>query len=195
MVLFAVAVLVAGCDLGRPDPLLDGPPVPAQVGGAIPLAPVKDPVDLTSFRVDPCGSLKREDVAALITDPPDNVNPSRADSAPTGCSWNVWRGPLLSIRLPAGKEKTLVELAALNERDPGLYPGWQELSIGGLPAARYRLSGDMKSCDLVVGMADDAALTFGYRIGGEDSSQYWGADRCAAVFKAAELVIGNLRGR
>ncbi len=98
------------------------------------------------------------------------------------------------MRLSAGKEKTLAELAELSKRDPGLYPGWRELSISGLPVAQYHLFGDLKSCGLTVGVSDDAALNFGYRVNGTAGSQYWGTDRCAAVFKAAEFVIGNLRG-
>jgi len=195
LVLLLVIALVSGCGLGKPNPLLEGPPAPAQVGGVIPLTPVKEPVDLASFQVDPCGTLKRENIAALIVDPPDEVSPRRADSAPTGCSWNVLGGPLLSVRLPAGKEVTLAEIAALNERDPSLYPGWRELSISGLPGAQYHSSGDMKSCELMVGMSDEAALEFRYQVTGGAKSQYWGEDRCAAALKAAELVIGNLRGR
>jgi hypothetical protein len=38
-------------------------------------------------------------------------------------------------------------------------------------------------------------LEFRYTQVNDAKSQYWGDDRCAAALKAAELVIGNLRGR
>lgn len=195
VVVFAVALLMGGCGPGRPDPLLKERPTPAREGGAIPVTPVERPVDLASFRTDPCGSLKREDVAALVIDPPDRVKPSQADSPLVGCAWVIRDAPQLRVQIPAVKEKSLSGLTALSAGNQGTYSGWRELSIEGLPAAQYHLFGDMKSCAMVVGVSDDAALEFDYMYPDGVDSQYWGADRCAGVLKAAELVIGNLRGR
>ncbi|RSM68319.1 hypothetical protein DL991_41995 [Amycolatopsis sp. WAC 01375] len=195
VVVFAIVVLAGGCGPGKPDPLLKERPAPARAGDAIPVTPVEQPVDLASFRADPCGSLKREDVAALVIDPPDRVKPSRADSPLLGCAWVTRDAPQLRVQIPAVKEKSLAGLTALSASNQGTYSGWRELSIEGLPAAQYHLFGDMKSCAMVVGVSDDAALEFDYMVPDGVDSQYWGTDRCAGVLKAAELVIGNLRGR
>lgn len=193
VVLLAMAVLLSGCGPGGKKPLHKDRPAPAPVGEAIPFTPVGESVDLAPFRVDPCAALKREDIAALITDPPDEVRSNRPEAGMVGCSWNIFHGPLLTVFLPTGKEKTLSELSQVSEREPSLYSGWRELSLVGLPVAQYHSSDDPKSCDLAVGTSDDAMLQLSYQV--NDKSQYWGDDRCAAALKAAEFVIGNLRGR
>ncbi|MFJ4097830.1 DUF3558 domain-containing protein [Amycolatopsis japonica] len=196
-----LASLVAGCGFGK---VLDAPPVRALTGPAIPVAPVQDPLPLNSFTVDPCGVLGRAEVAALIADPPDKVKAELYSAGyDRACKWDQYRAGSLTVGIPRTATGSLEELVGRHKRDPSTFSHWRELSISGLPAVEqvgnppvFEYNGStLKACTVEVGAADTELLEFKYSQVNDAKSQYWGDDRCAVALKAAEFVIGNLRGR
>ncbi|MFE6616862.1 DUF3558 family protein [Amycolatopsis sp. NPDC057786] len=195
------ALLIAGCGGGR---ILENRPSRAVTGPAIPAVPVQDPLPLDSFKTDPCGVLGRAEVAALIADPPDKVTADRYSAGyDHACKWDQPKAGVLEVRNPMAGLGSLEERMTRRREDPAQSSRWRELSISGLPAVEqvgnppvFEYEGaSLKACTVEVGATDTELLEFKYSQFDDEKSQYWGNDRCAAALKAAELVIGNLRGR
>lgn len=200
-VLTLSAALLAGCGSGK---VLDERPVPARTGPAIPVAPVRNPLPLDFFRANPCGVLDQPEVAALIADPPDKVKAERYSVGyDRACKWDQFRAGSLTVGIPRAATGSLEERVDQHKRDPSKFSRWRELSISGLPAveqvenpAVFEYNGStLEACTVEVGATDTELLEFRYSQVSDGKSEYWGDDRCAAALKAAELVIGNLRGR
>ncbi|MGW4831751.1 DUF3558 domain-containing protein [Amycolatopsis japonica] len=195
------SLLIAGCGSGG---ILENRPSPALTGPAIPAVPVQDPLPLNSFTANPCGVLGRAEVAALIADPPDEVKAERYSVGyDRACKWDQFRAGSLTVGIPRAATGSLEERVDRHRRDPSNFSHWRELSISGLPAVEqvgnppaFEYNGStLKACTVEVGVTDSELLEFNYSQVNDTKSQYWGDDRCAAALKAAELVIGNLRGR
>lgn len=194
LVFGVVALLATGCGIGKPKPILDGPPVPAQVGAAIPFTPVQNPLDDAAFAGFPCGILKSEQVAALVVDPPEKVVRGGGRQGMIGCSWNIWNGPTVGIYSAIVKPNSLTEVAEQREMNPGQYPQWREFSIDGIPVVEYLPRYSSGVCEILLGISDTRMSLVEYALYGQNRSQYWGDDVCAGARKAAEFMIGNLRG-
>jgi uncharacterized protein DUF3558 len=187
------ASLLAGCGPSAPERVLSQPPPPAQTGAPLPLAQVDQPVDLKKFDSDPCGLLTKEQVAAIVIDPPNAVYANRQTKLPAfGCSWTLPLGPLHSAWKPVKSPRTLAELSVSNLKKAGELEPWTETSIDGLPAVVYHEDGHMDVCSVSVQVTDQQMLTFDI-IGKNQSGSYWDTDPCGGVAKMAEFVIGNLR--
>ncbi|SEP47272.1 DUF3558 domain-containing protein [Amycolatopsis saalfeldensis] len=190
--ILATAALTA-CDPKEPAPVLDQPPTPVQPGPILPFTPVKQPLDLTPFESAPCQILTKDQVAAVVDDPPDGVRPTASkDPATFRCTWVTTHGLLVTISEPQVKPVNLTELAATRaSRARGLEP-WSEISLDGYPAAIFHETPGPDDCDVAVGVNDTKMLHFSY--GGEGSpSRYWDKNRCGGVLKTAEFVLDNLR--
>ncbi|WP_284747367.1 DUF3558 domain-containing protein [Amycolatopsis sp. RTGN1] len=187
------ASLLTACGPSEPKRILAEPPTPAQTGPALPFTPVQDPVDLAKFDSDPCSLLTREQVAAVVEDPPDNVRPGKSVTAGSaGCAWNTWYSPLVSVLKQLKEPKTLEEFKNLPRRESGAMDPWTETSVAGLPAAVFHEARGPEECDVAVGVTDTDLLIFSYHGSGTHST-YWESDRCGGVLKTAEYVLGNLR--
>jgi hypothetical protein len=187
--------LLAGCGPSAPERLLSQPPAPAQTGAPLPLDQVDNPVDLTTFDSDPCSLLTKEQAAAVVSDPPTGMQPSRRTSLPAfGCSWPNPAGALLVALKPVQSPKTLTELSTSPLKQSGELEPWTETSLSGLPAVVYHQFGSTDECSVSVEVSAEQMLTF--EIEGKDlRGNYWDTDRCGGVAKMAEFVIGNLRQR
>ncbi|WP_410562256.1 DUF3558 domain-containing protein [Amycolatopsis sp. cmx-4-61] len=142
---------------------------------------------------DPCSLLTRDQVAAVVADPPGEVNAFRKATAPIyGCSWVAPLGANATASKPAKRPQTLTELAESPARKADMFEPWTETSIDGLPAIVYHQRGSTDDCSVAVQATDRQMLTF--EIVGKDlPGNYWANDRCGGVAKMAEAVIGNLR--
>ena len=195
--ILGAAVLAAGllsaCGPSAPERVLSQPPAPAQTGAPQPLTQVDRPVDLVKFDSDPCGLLAKEQVAAVVADPPDDVRANRQSVPPAfGCSWTNHGGALMSASKPIESPKTLSELSDSPLKKDGKLEPWTETSIDGLPAVVYHVFEHTDECSVSVQVTDEQMLTFD--IQGKDlPGSYWDKDRCGGVGKMAESVIGNLR--
>ncbi|WP_328606867.1 DUF3558 domain-containing protein [Amycolatopsis sp. NBC_00345] len=191
--LAAGSALLTACGPKQPTPILDQPPTPVRPGAAIPFTPVKQPLDPTPFEKAPCQILDKEQVAAVVADPPSDVQPFVSND-PTlfRCNWTSPRGPLVTILEPLVKPQNLTELAASrSSAEHGLEP-WSEVSLDGYPVVIYHEFSGPNDCNVAVGISDAKMLQFSYR--GETSpSHYWDKDRCGGVLKTAEFVLTNLR--
>ena len=187
------AGLLTGCGPSTPDRVLAQPPAPAQTGAPLPVDQVDQPLDLTKFDTDPCSLLTKDQVAAVVADPPDEVRPFKKTTAPTyGCSWVEPLGANATASKPAGSTRTLTELSASAPRKADELEPWTETSIEGLPAIVYRQRGSTTDCSVSVQVTEQQMLTFEI-IGKDLPKNYWANDRCGGVAKMAEAVIGNLR--
>ncbi|MGH9060235.1 MAG: DUF3558 domain-containing protein, partial [Acidimicrobiales bacterium] len=148
---------------------------------------------LTPFEKAPCQILTKEQIAAVVADPPSDVRPFATNSpAVFRCSWVTPHGPLVSISEPLVKPVTFTDLATTRSSQlHGLEP-WSEISLHGYPAAIFHEITGPTDCDVAVGVSDTKMLHFAY--GGEGSpSRYWNKDRCGGVLKTADFVLTNLR--
>lgn len=186
-------LFVAGCGIGKPKPLLSGPPADARVGPAIPVTPVERPLESARFSGFPCGILESDQVAALIVDPPEKVTRGGGREGMLGCTWSAPNRPSLGIYRTIVKPNNLAELVQVKDENPQQYPGWRELSIDGIPVVEYSPRYVPGTCDLYLGISDTEMLLVEYVVHGPNSSQYWGDDSCAGARKATEFVIVNLR--
>ncbi|WP_158633260.1 DUF3558 family protein [Amycolatopsis sp. WAC 04182] len=206
--LLGVAVLatslVAGCGVLWSDQVLDSPPAPARVEWTIQALPVRNPLGLAVFRANPCRVLNHEQVAALLMDPPDKVKTSSSDpNNLNSCEWSYYEAGSLTIAILPADLGGIDKRVATHRESPDRYAQWREFSIDGLPVFQYvsnppvfEYNGHRRmACSVEVGVNDTEVLNFEYGQVDEAKSTYWGTDRCAAALKAAELVIGNLRGR
>ena len=189
----AGTALLTACGPKEPTPTLAQPPTPVTPGAAIPFTPVRQPLDATPFEKDPCQILTKDQVAAVVADPPSDVQRSASnDSALFRCSWTSPRGPLLTILEPLVKPQNLTELAAYRTSAGHSLEPWTEVSIDGYPVVIYHEFSGTKDCDVAVGISDTKMLQFNSR--GETSpSHYWAKDHCGGVLKTAEFVLDNLR--
>ncbi|WP_177231525.1 DUF3558 domain-containing protein [Amycolatopsis saalfeldensis] len=191
--LVTCAALLTACGPKQPTPTLDQPPTPVKPGVAIPFTPVKQPLNLTPFEKAPCEILTKEQVAAVVADPPSDVQPSASnDSALFRCIWTSPRGPLVTILEPLVKPQNLNELAASRSSAAHSLDPWSEVSLDGYPAVIYHELSGTNDCDVAVGISDTRMLHFSYR-GQISPSQYWAKDHCGGVLKTAEFVLDNLR--
>lgn len=189
----ASASLLAACGPSAPERVLAQPPAPAQTGAQLPLDQVDKPVDLTKFDTDPCSLLTKDQVAAVVADPPNAVHAFRKTTSPVfGCSWVEPLGANATASKPAGKNRTLADLSASPQRQRDELEPWAETSIDGLPAIVYHHRGSTIDCSASVQVTDQQMLTFEI-VGTDLPKNYWANDRCGGVAKMAELVIGNLR--
>ncbi|MCR6481240.1 DUF3558 domain-containing protein [Amycolatopsis sp. OK19-0408] len=185
--------MLTACGPAGPERTLSEPPSPAKTGPALPLAPVEQPVDLAKFEADPCSLLTKEQVAAVVADPPDIVKPSRSlSSEDFGCRWNSGKSPVVSVLKPTREPKTLEALKNTSRRESGAIDPWTEVSIAGLPAAVFHEVPGPDNCDVGVAVTDSDMLIFSFH-GNGSPSVYWDKDRCGGVLKTAEFVLGNLR--
>lgn len=189
----AAVLFIAGCGIGKPKPLLSGPPAAAQVGPAIPVSPVERPLGSARFSGFPCGILETEQVATLIVDPPEKVARGGGREGMLGCAWSAPNRPTLGIYHAVAKPNNLAELIEARNDDPQRYSGWRELSIDGIPVVEYVPQHIAGACDQYLGIADTEMLLVEYVVNSPNGSQYWGNDSCAGARKAAEFVIANLR--
>lgn len=195
--LLLVAILggsaITACGAAGPKRVLSQPPSPAQTGPALPLTPVPQPVDLTKFDADPCGLLTKDQVAAVVADPPDAVTPRKSlTTASVGCAWNGGNSPLVSVLKPLTEPTTLEGLKNTSRRESGALDPWTETSLDGLPTAVFHEMPGPDNCDVAVAVTDADMLVFSFH-GNGSTSTYWDKDRCGGVLKTAEFVIGNLR--
>jgi hypothetical protein len=187
------AILLAGCGSPAPERVLSQPPAAAQTGAPLPLTEVEQPVDLAKFDSDPCNLLTKEQIAAVVSDPPDEVRANRRTTSPAyGCSWTRPVGALFSALKPVRSPKTLAELSVSDLKKTGELEPWTETSIDGLPAVVYHEFADPDECSVSVQVTDRQMLTFEITGKGLPGS-YWEQDRCGGVAKMAEIVLGNLR--
>ncbi|HET6703900.1 DUF3558 domain-containing protein [Amycolatopsis sp.] len=187
------AGLLTGCGPSTPERVLAQPPAPAQTGAPLPLDQVDQPLDLTKFDTDPCSLLTKDQVAAVVADPPNDVSAMRRATPPIfGCSWGTPLGANATASKPAKRPQTLTELAESPARKGDMFEPWTETSIEGLPAIVYRQRGSTDDCSVAVQVTDRQMLTFQI-FGKELPRNYWANDRCGGVAKMAEAVIGNLR--
>ncbi|WP_410628186.1 DUF3558 domain-containing protein [Amycolatopsis sp. cmx-8-4] len=186
------ASLLTGCGPSTPERVLTQPPAPAQTGAPLPVDQVDRPLDLTRFDADPCSLLTKDQVAAVVADPPDGAQPFRKPTPLFGCSWVEAMGANATVSKPAGKIRTLTELSASPARTADELEPWTETSIEGLPAIVYHQRGDTTDCSVSVQVTEQQMLTFEI-IGKDLPKNYWANDRCGGVAKMAESVIGNLR--
>ncbi|NBH09752.1 DUF3558 domain-containing protein [Amycolatopsis sp. SID8362] len=185
--------LLTACGPSGLEKTLPEPPSPARTGPALPLTPVRQPVDLAKFDTDPCGLLTKEQVAAVVADPPDIVSPRRSSTEEAvGCVWTSGKSPAVSVLKPLTEPKTLAALKDTPRRVAGAMDSWTEVSVSGLPAAIFHETSGANDCAVGVAVTDTDMLIFSYR--GEGApSVYWDKDRCGGVLKTAEFVLGNLR--
>ncbi|WP_370969403.1 DUF3558 domain-containing protein [Amycolatopsis sp. cg9] len=186
--------LLTACGPSRLKTTLLEPPLPPQTGPALPLTPVRQPVDLAKFDADPCSLLTKEQVAAVVADPPDIVTPRRSFTAvAAGCVWTSGKSPAVSALKSLTEPKTLEALKDSSRRESGALDPWSGVSISGLPAAIFHEMPGPDNCDVAIGVTDSDMLIFSYH-GNGAPSVYWDKDRCGGVLKTAEFVLGNLRG-
>jgi len=134
-------------------------------------------------------------------DPPEKVKTSNSD--PNSCEWSYYEAGSLTIAILPADLGGIDKRTAMHRESPDRYAQWREFSIDGLPAFQYvsnppvfEYNGHRRmACAVEVGVNDTEVLNFEYSQVDEATSTYWGTDRCAAALKAAEFVIGNLRGR
>ncbi|SEP47276.1 DUF3558 domain-containing protein [Amycolatopsis saalfeldensis] len=190
--IITTAALTA-CGPKQPTPTLTQPPTPVQPGAAIPFTPVKQPLDLTSFEKAPCQILTKEQVAAVVADPPSDVRPTLGDnSAAVGCNWISRSGPLVIISEPLAGPVNLAELAASRPTSTHNLEPWSEVSLDGYPTVVYHQGSGPDDCDVAVGVSDTKMLHVSY--GGDGTpSRYWDKNRCGGVLKTADFVLNNLR--
>lgn len=187
--------LLAGCGPAAPERVLFQPPAPPQTGAPLPLTQVDRPVDLTKFDTDPCSLLTKEQVAAVVADPPNEVRAYRNTKLPAfGCSWIQLPGARFSASEPVKSPKTLAELSVSNLKKSGDLEPWTETSIDGLPAVVYHEFRNRDECSVSVQVTEQQMLTFA-TTGKNRPGSYWDKDPCGGVAKMAEFVIGNLRQR
>jgi hypothetical protein len=187
------ASLLAGCGPSAPERLLSQPPAPAQTGAPLPPAQVRQPVDLAKFDSDPCSLLTKEQVAAVVSDPPDEVRANRRSTLPAfGCAWGLPLGGTISALKPVESPKTVAELSESELKVSGELTPWTETSIADLPAVVYHVFGHLDNCSVSVQVTEAQMLTFETQAKDLPGS-YWDKDRCGGVAKMAESVIGNLR--
>jgi hypothetical protein len=158
--ILGAAVLAAGllsaCGPSAPERVLSQPPAPAQTGAPQPLTQVDRPVDLVKFDSDPCGLLAKEQVAAVVADPPDDVRANRQSVPPAfGCSWTNHGGALMSASKPIESPKTLSELSDSPLKKDGKLEPWTETSIDGLPAVVYHVFEHTDECSVSVQVTDE----------------------------------------
>ncbi|MET9002697.1 DUF3558 domain-containing protein [Amycolatopsis sp. NPDC004169] len=171
----------------------DPAPSPRANRRAAALGQVDRPLDLAKFDTDPYSLLTKDQVAAVVADPPADVSAFRKTTAPIhGCSWAPPLGANATASKPANNPHTLTELAESPARKTDLFEPWTETSINGLPAIVYHQRGSTDDCSVAVQVTDQQMLTF--QITDKDlPHNYWAHDRCRGVAKMAEAVIGNLR--
>ncbi|MET7990780.1 DUF3558 domain-containing protein [Amycolatopsis sp. NPDC005232] len=187
------ANLLSGCGPSTPKRLLPQPPAPAQTGAPLPLTQVDRPVDLAKFDADPCSLLTKDQAAAVVADPPNDIRANvRNGPSDFGCSWNNHLGALISAMKPIDGPMTLTELSVDSLKKDGELDPWTETSIAGLPAVVYHVFRHMDECSVSVQVTEDQMLTFDIQ-GTDLPGSYWNNDRCGGLAKMAEYVIGNLR--
>ncbi|MEU4253155.1 DUF3558 family protein [Amycolatopsis sp. NPDC026612] len=152
---------------------------PGEICGCapLPLDQVDKPLDITKFDADPCSLLTKDQVAAVVADPPSDVSAFRKTTTPVyGCSWATPLGTNATASKPAKSPRTLTELSESAARK----------------AVVYQRRGSTDDCSVSVQVTGQQMLTF--QITGTDlPHNYWANDRCGGVAKMAEAVIGNLR--
>ncbi|MFF1611964.1 DUF3558 domain-containing protein [Amycolatopsis sp. NPDC058278] len=186
------ASLLTGCGPSAPERILAQPPTPAQTGAPLPLDQVDKPLDLTRFDADPCSLLTKDQAAAVVADPPDQVRAFRQATAPIyGCTWGEPLGANATASKPAKSPRTLTELSESPARKADMFEPWTETSIEGLPAIVYHQRGSTDDCSVSVQVTDQQMLTFEI-IGKDLPRNYWANDRCGGVAKMAEAVVNNL---
>ncbi|MEW2505951.1 MULTISPECIES: DUF3558 domain-containing protein [unclassified Amycolatopsis] len=187
------AGLLSGCGPAKPHRVLSQPPAPAQTGAPLPFNQVDRPVDLAKFDADPCSLLTKDQAAAVVADPPNDIRANVRNGPPDfGCAWTNQGGALISALKPFDGPKTLTELSVDGLKKNGQLDPWTETSIAGLPAVIYHVFRNMDECSVSVQVTDEQMLTFD--IQGKDlPGSYWSNDRCGGLAKMAEYVIGNLR--
>ncbi|WP_160169729.1 DUF3558 domain-containing protein [Amycolatopsis rifamycinica] len=191
--MLVTAGFLTGCGPSTPERVLTQPPAPAQTGAPLPLDQVDKPLDLAKFDTDPCSLLTKEQVAAVVADPPADVSAFRKTTAPIyGCSWVTPVGTNATASKPAKSPRTLTELAESPARKADMFEPWTETSIDGLPAIVYHQRDSTDDCSVAVQATEQQMLTFEI-IGKDLPRNYWANDRCGGVAKMAEAVIGNLR--
>jgi hypothetical protein len=187
------ASLLTGCGPSTPERVLAQPPAPAQTGAPLPLDEVGKPLDLAKFDADPCSLLTKDQVAAVVADPPGDVSAFRKATASIyGCSWVTPLGANATASKPAKSPRTLTELSQSPARKADMFEPWTETSIEGLPAIVYHQRGNTDDCSVAVQVTDQQMLTFEI-IGKDLPRNYWANDRCGGVAKMAEAVLSNLR--
>ncbi|WIX76621.1 DUF3558 domain-containing protein [Amycolatopsis carbonis] len=185
--------LLSGCGPAKPVRVLSQPPTPAQTGAPLPLSQVDRPVDLAKFDADPCSLLTKDQAAAVVADPPNDIRANRRTTLPAfGCSWTNHGGALIEALKPVQNPSTLAELSVSPLKKDGELEPWTETSIAGLPAVVYHVFRFMDECSVSVQVTDEQMLTFDVQ-GTDLPGSYWDKDRCGGLLKMAEFVIGNLR--
>src|SRR5690606_37975486 len=203
----AVVLLVAGCSAtsdGVASPASQDPGVSQSVsssssesqspgGGRLPHsgAPaVSDPLPEPAIPDAPRDALtpERSEYA-----PGDNAAEGKRDDfvAGHGCKW---RDSVSGAMVWASySTKTREGLSSFYQSAQPRAQVWRELSpIGGFPAIAYQAHKGGTSCSVVIGVADDFAVT---AAGAPSRAKYGEIDPCDAAQDMAELLVGNLKER
>jgi hypothetical protein len=203
----AVVLLVAGCSAtsdGTASPASQDPGVSQSVsssssesqspsGGQLPHsgAPaVSDPLPESAIPEDPCDVFTREQIEyALGDDAPEGER----DDFVTGpvCKW---RDSVSGATVWASySTKTREGLSSFYQNAQPRAQVWRELSpIGGFPAIAYQAHKGGTSCSVVIGVADDFAVT---AAGAPSRARYGKTDPCEMAQDMAEMLVGNLKER
>ena len=203
----AVVLLVAGCSAtsdGTASPASQDPGVSQSVsssssesqspgGGRLPHsgAPaVSDPLPESAIPEDPCDAFTREQIEYALG---DNAPEGKRDDFVTGPGCK-WRDSVSGAMVWASySTKTREGLSSFYQNAQPRAQVWRELSpIGGFPAIAYQSYEGEKSCSVVIGVADDFAVT---AAGAPSRAKYGELDPCEMAQDMAELLVENLKER
>ncbi|HWD06102.1 MAG TPA: DUF3558 family protein [Amycolatopsis sp.] len=145
------AIMLSACGPTKPERVLSQPSAPAHTGAPLPLGQVDWPVNLAKFDSDPCSLLTRDQAAAVVVDPPNNIRAYRQTALPAlGCGWTNPGGAFIDALKPIQYPTTLTELSTSPLKMDGKPDPWTETSIAGLPAIVYHVFRNVAECSVSV---------------------------------------------
>lgn len=191
MLAAAVALMVVGC--GRPS--VPTPPSPASTppsttASTTPPATtattprpttapeVTKPLSIDRFAKSACDSLTAQQVDSL------GLAGLQRQSATNLCRWSTGKDTTFDVSFAALMNPLALRYQAANN---GLWPVWEPMEIGGLPAVKGQLSVS-RMCAVTVATGPKQGIEV---IGASPSDD---VDWCPKAIQAAEFVVRNLRG-
>lgn len=188
----AAVALVSVCVMGAVsacESTATGTPTP-EAGASAPSAtstsgdsgrlvpPIANPKDLTG--IDPCDLLTKSQLAALTV----TAEPVKGKSL-WGEDKCTWRNSTMSVGLAPDTKRDGLEGDYQNQDD---FDSFEKTEVDGFPAARADFASEV--CSVVVGVADDQALTVHYDRGLSDAPGE--GDPCGFAESIASMVLENL---